>query len=438
MSRALRVSGLVLSIALLAGIATYAWRGGYARYFLDDFCTAADLQQYGFAGAMQHHRESWSGRYSYFVFKAALESIGPVTARVTPALMLLLLGVSFWWTLRRVIAERTALAVAVLACTFTLFDASPSMLNEDQTYFWETGYVTYVLPLVLFTLWLGLFAGTKASPARAAAASAVLMLVAGGLSETSLACQGALSGGLLIVSLILRNRRGIWISASAVMATLVSLAIVASAPGNAVRANTLQTHFTLPEAALRALRHANGFVGSYLFLAGAAFLVVIGAGLLAGFVSPRMRTRVALACALVAFGAYLVTFFPSAWLIPTPPPPASLDVASYCLLLAFFAAAAAAGRSWANGARVLPALLLVLTIVPLWSVAANVRMLPSDRDKAARMDALDTMLRTRRGQDVALREPWFLSRHLLETDPGHWRNQCMSRYYDLRSLRIIR
>jgi hypothetical protein len=312
------------------------------------------------------------------------------------------------------------------------------MLNEDQTYFWETGYVTYVLPLVLFTLWLGLFAGTKTSPARASAASAVLMLVAGGLSETSLACQGALSGGLLIVSLLFRNRRGAWISGAAVMATLVSLAIVASAPGNVVRANTVKTHFTLPEAALRALRHANGFVGSYLFLSGAAFLVVIGAGLLVGFVSPRICARVALAFALVAFGAYLITFFPSAWLIPTPPPAASLDVVSYCLLLTFFAAAAAAGRSWTNGARVLPALLLVLTIVPLWTVVANVRMLPSDRDKAERMDALDTVLRTRHGQDVALREPWFLSRHLLETDPDHWRNQCMSRYYGLHSLRIIR
>ncbi len=432
MSRAFRVSCLILSLALLAGLATYGWRGWYARYFLDDFCTAADLHEYGFAGAMKHHRESWSGRYSYFVFKAALEALGPWTARVTPTLMMLLLGASFWWTLRRVIADRALAAVAALACTFTIFDASPSMLNADETYFWETGYVTYVLPLVVFTVWLRLFVSER-SVAFCSAGSAGLMFVAGGLSETSLAAQGAMSGGLLLTALVLRNRRAIWISATAVVTTLVSLAIVASAPGNAVRASAHVVQLSIPEAALRALRFANGFVGSYVFLAGTAFLVIVGVGLCV----PDIRPRLAGALATVALGAYLVAFFPSAWLLATPPPPASLDVQSYFLMLALFAAAIAAGQR-ARMVKIAPVLLLVLAIVPLWAVVANVRAIPGDRDRAARLDALDAYLRRGRGQDVVVRDRWLLSMHLLDVDANHWANRCVSRYYGLQSVRVAR
>lgn len=437
MSRALRLACVLLSLALLAGLLTWSLRGWHARYFLDDYCTAADLHDYGFAGAMRHHRETWSGRYSYFVFKAALESIGPVTARVMPTLMMLLLGGALWWALRGLVAERAAAAAATLAGTFAIFDASPSLLNADETYFWETGYVTYVLPLVLFTLWLRLFLVPR-SVAFCSTASAALMLVAGGLSETSLAAQGALSGGFLVAALLLRNRPAAWIAAAGVMATLVSLAIVASAPGNLVRAGTLGAPFTIGEAVLRALRFANGFVGSYLFLAGAAFLAVIGTGLLAGFVSARIRPRLALAFAAIAFAAYLVSFFPSAWLLPTPPPPASLDVASYCLMLAFFGAAAAAGGAWKNGARILPLLLIALTAVPLWSVVSNVRALPADRERAARMDALDAFFRARRGQEAVVQERWPLAMHILSEDPEHWSNRCVSRYYGLQSVRVAR
>jgi hypothetical protein len=443
MSRALRVSIAVLSLALLAALATWSWRGWYARYFLDDYCTAADLHDYGFAGAMQHHREAWSGRYSYFVFKAALESMGPATARATPTLMMLLLAFAFWWTLRRVLSARVALVLAVLACTFTIFDASPSMLNTDETYFWETGYVTYVLPLVLLTLWLRWFVSGR-SIAFCSAVSAVLLFVAGGFSETSLAAQGALCGGLLIVALVLRNRRAAWISASGLIATLASLAIVASAPGNAVRASTLTARISLPAAALRALRFANGFVGSYLFLAGAAFLVILGAGFVAGLCSPRIRPRVAAAFALVALAAYAISFLPAAWLLSTPPPPASLDVASYCLMLALFAAAVGLGGRSSRRVEdpstrfAVPLLLLVLAIVPLWSVVSNVRAIPRDREKGLRMDALDASLRAQRGQDVVVRERWPSSMHILDVDANHWSNRCVSRYYELRSVRVAR
>ena len=441
MGRPDRMAAFILCAALLAGLATYSWRGWYARYFLDDYCTAAALQELGFADAMKYHRDTWSGRYSYFAFKAALESIGPATARVTLTLMLVLLLFAFWYALRRIVPERSALAMAVLGGTFLVLDASPSLLNVDGTYFWETGYVTYVLPLVLITIWLGLFTSTR-SIASVCVASAALMFVAGGLSETSLAAQGALAAGLLLMALYLRNRRAVWIAGSSLIATLLALAVVASAPGNAVRAATYPTRLSLADAAMRALGYANTFIGSYVFMGGAAFLVVIGAGFVVGIVSPRVRPAVAGAFAALAVVAYVVSFFPSAWLLPTSPPPAAMDVPTYFLMLAVFAAAGAGGRAMADrGPQVLKGatiLLLVLSIVPLWSTVSNVRAIPGDRERAARMDRLDETLRASRGRDVVVTERWPLAMRTLDGDEKHWSNVCVSRYYGLQSVRVKR
>src|SRR3990170_3567765 len=88
--RVLRWICVALALALFAGLGVYAWRGSYARYNTDDFCTAFKLRDLGFADAMLWHRNHWSGRSSYFAVKAIPEAIGPQTTPFTPAVTILL------------------------------------------------------------------------------------------------------------------------------------------------------------------------------------------------------------------------------------------------------------------------------------------------------------------------------------------------------------
>src|SRR5690242_3656045 len=73
--RVLRWICAAVALALLAGLVAYAWRGSYARYITDDYCTSVKLRDLGFVDAMLWHRNHWSGRYAYFAVKAIPEAI---------------------------------------------------------------------------------------------------------------------------------------------------------------------------------------------------------------------------------------------------------------------------------------------------------------------------------------------------------------------------
>jgi len=426
----------VLSSALIAALATYAWRGWYSRYVTDDYCTASELRSVGFLEAMKFHRQVWSGRFSYFAIKAALESAGEVTARFTPALMIVLLLAASLWTIRRLVAPgRAAVITAALAVTFAIIDSSPSLTNIGGAWFWETGALTYVLPLVLITAWLGLF-GTDRPLPLACTASALLLFVAGGLSETSLAAQGALAGGVFVAALLFRARRQAWIAAAGILATLLALAIVATAPGNTSRVPALPRGSILATG-LRAAAFGYRYLGNFAFVAPGLLLAIAG-GFIAGWASPRLRPRIAAAAALIAAGAYVVAFLPAAWLIPHGPPERALDIPNYFLILALFSVAAAGGGAVRERSRasLITAGLLAASIVPLSAIVANVQAMPELRRTAARMDALAALLRESGGKAVVIHERWPLELRYLDRDAGFFTNRCVSRYYGLLSLRV--
>lgn len=434
----------ILAAALFVAIAAYAWLGTYTRYMTDDYCTAATLREHGLVEAMRLHREAWSGRFSFYAIKGALESIGPVTARAVPGLMIVLLAATSAWSLRRLFGDTSMrfAVIAGLAIAYTNLDTSPSRESRFGPFLWETGAITYMLPAVLLAAWIGVLI-CRGSLVRCGVASAVLMLVAGGLSETSLAAQGALTGGAIVLALFIRDSRMMWISASGLAGTLAALTIMATAPGNALRMATLPARAGLLDTLLRTVRLGHGYFGSHLFVEGAALLIVMTLGLIAGFTFPRVRTSVAAGGALIAFGAYLATFAPSAWILPAGPPARALYVSNFFLIAMLFAAFAAAGTTvrrerHARVVRFAAVALLALVIVPIRSTVAVVRAIPESRSEARQADAVVRDLASRRGQEVVLLSPWAFASRFATDDATHWTNRCVSRFYELRSLSVVR
>ncbi|HEY0156158.1 MAG TPA: DUF6056 family protein [Thermoanaerobaculia bacterium] len=430
--------------AVVAALATYAWRGWYARYITDDFCTAGYLRELGFAGAMQFHRDHWSGRFSYFAVKGVLESIGNQTARIVPAALMLLFAAAVAYAVRRLLEPRSRLLVFTVAgtATYALVDASPSLLNIAPSWFWETGSLTYVLPPIVFTCWFALFGWRRSLPATCAA-SAALMFFAGGLSETSLAAQGAVTGLFLLFALLYRARREAWISAWGLFATLAALAIMGSAAGNIARATThAPSPRSLGATLLLTLDYAYRFLGWHVFPSGAALLPLLAIGFALGMQVERVSGRAIAILVTTSLAAYLASYVPSAWLLPWTIPERALDVPNYFLALALFCSAVWGGvrmRGKIREAAVTVAIAL-LAFVPLRSVVAvSTEMIPPAHELARQFDAMDRELRRQQGTDAVLKNgQWALGPGILGADTRFWVNECVCRYYGLRTLRVER
>jgi hypothetical protein len=426
--------------AVLAALATYAWRGWYARYITDDYCTAYRLRDLGFVEAMKFHRRVWSGRYSYFPIKAGFEAIGPTTARVTPTLLMVLLGTAAAFALRRVVVSRLMVFLAAITLVYAVVDASPSRLNIGGAFLWETGALTYLLPLVLLMVWAGVVMGLMGqmrprgkmvgTHRSHCVLSAVLMLVAGGLSETSLAAQGALTAGVLALALFFRARRA---------AQAAAWGLLATAPGTLVRASAHTAARPLGDAVVQTLTMAYRFLGSHVFISAAAALPLMAVGLATGAGGVRVQARAAAFAAALAVAVYIASFVPAAWLVRASAPERTLDIANFFLLLALFTGAMSAGIAMRDRlpSTVMALALLLATIVPALSVAENIRTMPEAKATAKRMDELDWTLREQRGHAAVVHAEWALRMGILGPDPDFWANQCVSHYYRLESLRVL-
>lgn len=440
--RSLHAAHALLSAASVGALLSFSWRGWYARYLTDDYCTAALVRDLGFFKAMAHHREHWSGRFSYFPLKGLLEMIGPQTAQWTPTVLIVLLCVASLTTTRLVLRSAPGIARAALVFTFVLayLAAAPSLTNIGGALYWETGSVTYTTPLILFILWAALF--VRPMPTVVAmVSSAALMFVAGGLSETSLAGQGAMTGTALVLATVSRSHRAARVAAAGLVASIAALAVVASAPGNSVRAQVDVVSHTPLEAIVRCIAFANDFIGNFVFAGGLPILpFVVVAFVLGALIQPAPSGRVAGAVALVATAGYVGSFLPSALLLSTGPPERALDVAHCFVVVAVAATAFAAGaRTRRMEIRFATALLLLAAVtIPPMVVRTNLGALPHARRIAAGMDRTDALLRVSQGKPVTLRAPWAIQQRIFDGDPSHWSNICISRFYRLQSFHAIR
>jgi len=416
----------VLSVAMFAALAAYAAHGWYARYIRDDYCTAISVRDRGIVGSWLFFHETWSGRFSYYLVKGVLETIGPVTVHVVP--LLLILGLAF----ASIFATRSRLAG--IALTFATIAAAPDVLAWGGSLIWETGSITYMLPVILYMVWLGF---VREPSRRRALAGAAIMLFAGGFSETSLAAQGMLAGGLLVWFAIERDRVRAAVAGWGLAGSIVALAILGTAPGNRVRLASNPTPPPVIDAITSGLKYAYGYLGSHVFVDGEALLIVMAVAALMGATNARIEPRTAIAGGFITLTAYLATFLPAAWSLSSSPPARAMLVSTWCLALMLACFAAAFGRRFAGITRYDTPLLLLLAIIPVLTAVEIVQRMPQARFEAVEIDRVTAALQANRG-DVTARSRWAHSMSFASDDPSDWMNQCLCSFYGARSLRVER
>ena len=236
-------------ILLALPLVLYAWIGFYSRYVADDFWTAGYIRVLGFWEAQRYWYLSWSGRYSFTFLVSLVELLGVGATRWLPVSSLVLwIGALYWfWDgLFRLASLPYSRWIRLSASLLVIYTTMRTLVGWQQAFLWQTGLLTYTVPLIGLTFWSAWFLARLSQPEVDTPKWHTLLWIAllfwflGGFSETSLAFQTAVLGLALVFfavpSRVTPHRRESLLLLSAGLAgSLAALLCVVIAPGNSVR-----------------------------------------------------------------------------------------------------------------------------------------------------------------------------------------------------------
>jgi hypothetical protein len=402
-----RIAAIAAGIATAAALAVLCYRGIYLRWFADDYWTVGTTAIHGFWGGQAHWYRVWSGRYVFTFMQTVLVSIGPRAS----ALLVTLTTVGMVAALRARLRWPLAFAMtwAILLCTS----------DVPQSLLWQTGLLSYTIPLAAFAWWLGNAAGRD----ELRWFDFVVPLASGGCSETGVLAQVVVCA----IAFAAWRRKPML---AALLGSMVSLAIMAAAPGNLVRKAAYPPMPPLRRVIVATISDAGAFFAGTFAGAGMALLLVF---LAAALFAPRVSRRLLIVSILCAVVCVLVTFAPPEAMLLTALPQRA-RIVPYAFLVAAVAAAGAAVPWQERWRGPLAATLMFTAIVPLITAVQLAREIPQARRFANQWDHLDAFLRVNRGRKVFVdNAPGMVGTLLFVAhDPAY--NRFMSDSYGLQSL----
>jgi len=248
---------LLNAFSVFIALAAYSYQGFFSRYISDDYCHGGLINSYGFFGAIQTHYLTFSNRYMILVIPYLTGVFGSHKLSYLPALLIILWVIALVWLLREVGIALSAnwkylipFLFSGLASFFVIYQAP----NRYQSVFWEVGSVVHFAPLIWTTFLAASVLtvirkrNTKKKLFRWGILFFVITFFIGGFSEMN----GALIFSvalLFFINLILWMEKGhkrdlsLWITGSILLSSLVSISVMALAPGNVLRIGEVPTFF---------------------------------------------------------------------------------------------------------------------------------------------------------------------------------------------------
>ena len=316
----------VVAVVLLLTVCVYAYLGRFSSYVADDYTLKNGLTARGYWGSQIWEYLHWSGRFAAIATLDAALSLNEFFSRLLPGLLLLLWVVAIAVALKAVVPTIGWLARVGLASgvVFTTVHITPSPF---LSVYWMSGSLVYTAPLLLSTVFLALVASRRQAGRMRIVAAALVAFVAGGFNEAHALVQLIVLLFMLIATAHpawpgLRRSRSVIVSG--LVGSVLSLALLAAAPGNGARFNvitgiigTRPTFLELPGVTI-------GFALQFLkdvFLAHWGALLAMGglAALVASRTPSPSRTsqsRGLMLLALVvvvAMAAFVASFAPTAY-----------------------------------------------------------------------------------------------------------------------------
>jgi Family of unknown function (DUF6056) len=475
--RAASVLGAAFGLPLLG----YALIGSFARYAADDYCWAGRLRTEGFFGAQVLWYTGYSPRYAFTFLVNLVELAGPAIVPALPALAILVWLATLTWTFLQFKITSVYAFVLAEVTALTSLQTAPDMA---QSLYWQTGMLTYLLPLVLATFLIGWIRRSLERNKLEVWTLGITMLVifvAGGLSETYLIPQNvgvtlALLAGLVAAPRTRAQKVACAHLVAALAAGVLALLAILVAPATTYRVGGSPADIWLASSAAiatgvyQALRLLRFFPFTVLLCLGIPALLGVrpkteaqgvssgrtpfhgwprgaATGMSAHFSAAPLGTgpgRINRRWFVLVSVAVAITipfcYFPSFYAQNGNPPARSLIVPG-ALLVSYLLFAGYALRGFAlrlpEQTRV--AVALGLAVLQVGAAAVSFpEQASAAQQAAARWDAEDQQIRTSRdaGQaDLTVYPlPPYLGENFVTSDRENWFNVCVARYYGVSSI----
>jgi hypothetical protein len=473
----LALSGISVLIVLL----TYAYIGTFTRYWADDFCFTQYLKASdNLFSATLNLYNTWSDRYTTMLLVGISEWFGPKAISYLPTVMigLWITGLTslihqIKMTLRLPRHWLSSLLGAGFLAFLTIFQAP----DRYQSVFWRSGMVTYFAPLVFYSFCAAFILKQVNRPGKRWPSIPGLILVAGlfflsgGLSETTLALQtGALLLALAAVWLCFHGEtrsRSLALLLAGLIASLLSLVIVITAPGNTTRLTSMPEHPAFIDLVIYTLQFSWDFIWLSIKTLPAPTVLTLGiAGLISLDFFGRINTGetrykatrllgLIVIIPLAAYALILCATAPSVYVYGKFGYPAgrALFPSRFIMTAALFLIGLVLGliihqlllsKTGPKNIVVnllVMALLGVISLYPLKTAQRELATVSIYQKFAIEWDNRDTKIQALKANQIenVILDGIESPAQLIELNPNsnHWVNRCVANFYDLKTIAVF-
>jgi hypothetical protein len=450
-------------VATTFALAVYAYLGIFTRYMADDYCLLVSLStSENIFGASWNKYLLESNRFSN-LFILSFWEIFPNSVAFVPTIHLVLWLFGLTWLLYEInhlfhLKLKTPLLflIAELLILFTLYTTP----NVFQVLYWRPGQVTYLTPLVLFSLalaWLVKITNQKSVHLNLYAfVLAIFAFFVGGLSETISALNIALIAFILLGVYVYQKNASrkflLTLLPALLVGTFLALVAMFLAPANALRINPENATPSILEVLLRSLDFTYAFLlGSFKALP-VPYIAFIGIFTLVAYLffvenkTPSEYLRVAWLLILIPLITYLLiftAFAPSAYGQSYPvervrfPAHFILNVALIALSICIaYLLSHLKLPAFTN--HIAFALAILVLLYPFWMARVPLQNYEYRRLWSKRWDERQVMIYTAiNNGETDLLIPaldGYEGTKELDAFPTYWANKCAANYYGVNSI----
>lgn len=428
----MRLARLAAFGGLLVPLLAWAYVGTYSRYTADDYSWPVRLSQTPFLDLQLQTYQTAFGRFaSTLAICLAALADSPITPFLPAAVLAAWVGALAWlgWEAFPLLGvDRCLSPVAAILLVLAILGSAP---DPYQVLYWQVGMLTYLPPLVVLPASAAtlLFGYRRGWPMLALMSLAFLAaLVAGGFSEPYMALQVAgLSAALFAAR---RSPTARAILTAALAGAILSAAIVALSPGNALRHAEYPSRSAV-EIAIILAAYTGALLLRVLLAPSTIASLLVAAAL--GHASKGWAVRMPsfIRFAEVALAVTMVGLLPGVYGAAGSQPLRALFIPSAALASVLLAWAFAAG--YRLRALALPRALPLVAVAAL-SVVATVQALtplPAFQRYAGAWEQRDRLARSSDAPAALPPVPNPFGLHDIGADPSHWANVYIHRYYSL-------
>lgn len=471
---------LIGALATLVPLIAFGLNGSFMRYSGDDYCYAGYFTRYGLFGSVWNTYFGPSpfhgNRFSLTFFSGLADAVGPSANAIVPAIALVVWVGSLTYALRiclRLAGYSTRPSIPFMLAAFLVFSALYQAPDLRQSFYWRSGMLPYLAPLIADTLLLAII--LKMVDRNRVSSFGTLMigigaLIAGGFSETAAVLQlGVVMIGAAVCWQGIRQDRpwavtGFRVFGAATIGAVLAALLLFVSPSNALRLEGYPNPPDLITLFTDVTRRARNFIlGSIsglpvpnlvLFWFVAALSAVVGFRHENGVFDRDRRAFAALiVILLMGYGLIALTMSASSYVTLGSPPPRALIMSRYVMVLMV------AGMGWVTGDLIARLInrhrihsryavavgglaLLVLSAYPVYAAVSIIEDTRELRKWASEWDKRDREIVAARDGGMSQVEvaqldhpiPWVGE---LQPDPGFWYNRCAATYYGLTEIRAV-